>query len=201
MSITDLLKPEIIISSLGLVGVVAIIFAESGLFFGFFFPGDSLLFSAGLFASMGILPIYLLLPLTFVAAVLGDQVGYWTGKKFGPAIFNRPDSIIFKQAYVKMAQEFYAKHGAKAIVLARFVPIVRTFAPIVAGVAQMSYSTFLRWNIIGGFLWTFGFIILGFVLGNIIPGIEKYVTYIALFIIFISILPGIFHIFILKKDK
>lgn len=184
----DLIK---FITDVSYIGIFFVLFAESGLFFGFFFPGDSLLFTAGFLASEGILNIYILLPLTFVAAVLGDNVGYWFGKKVGPRIFSREHSLFFNKHHVEKAQAFYEKHGGKTIILARFVPAVRTFAPIVAGVGHMHYKTFFMFNIVGGLLWAVGVCLAGFLLGNLVPGVDRYLLPIIALIIFISVLPGI----------
>ena len=147
-----LLDPMTIIKTLGLIGVFFIIFAESGLFFGFFFPGDSLLFTAGFLASQSLLDIKILVLGAFICAVLGDSVGYWFGVKAGPKIFNKDDSIFFHKKHIEEAQNFYNKYGNKTIFLARFVPIVRTFAPIVAGIGKMNYKNFVVYNIVGGFI-------------------------------------------------
>lgn len=189
--IHSFLNPLTIIQTLGLLGVVLIVFAESGLFFGFFLPGDSLLFTAGFLASQGYISIVWLLILCFIAAVVGDTVGYFFGKKTGPMIFNKEDSFFFKKKHVEKAQAFYAKYGKKTIVFARFIPIVRTFAPILAGVASMDYRTFISYNLIGGFVWTWGMLGAGYILGHLIPEAEKYLTPIILGIIFISLLPGV----------
>ena len=183
------LDPQNLLVTFGTIGLFLIVFAESGLFFGFFLPGDSLLFTAGLFAAEGTLNLPLILIGCFVAAVAGDQVGYVFGQRVGPALFRRPDSRLFKQEYVERAQEFFARHGAKTIVLARFVPIVRTFAPILAGVGRMPYRTFLSFNVIGGFLWAIGVTLLGFWLGNLIPDIDRYLLPIIVLIIALSFLP------------
>lgn len=191
-----LLKPEVFITSLGpwaLFGIFAIIFAESGLFFGFFLPGDSLLFTAGLLASQGFFNIFALLFLTFTAAVFGDNVGYWFGHQVGPKIFAKEDSLLFKKHHLEAAKKFYEKHGAKTIVLARFVPFVRTFAPIVAGTAQMHYSTFMVYNLFGGALWAIGITLLGFFLGNV-PIIHKHYELVVILIILASIIPVFLHI-------
>ncbi len=197
--ISSLLDPLTIIKTLGLIGVVAIVFAESGLFFGFFLPGDSLLFTAGFLASQDLISIWGLLILCFIAAVAGDSVGYMFGKKTGPMIFNKDDSFFFKKKHIEKARSFYEKHGKKTIVMARFIPIVRTFAPIVAGVAQMDYKVFLSYNIIGGFIWTWGMLGLGYILGNVIPNAEKYLTPIILIIIFASFIPAIVEYYKSKK--
>lgn len=189
--IHSFLDPLTIIKTVGLIGVVAIVFAESGLFFGFFLPGDSLLFTAGFLASQDLISITWLLILTFIAAVAGDTVGYLFGKKTGPMLFNREDSFFFHKKHIERAQAFYARYGKKTIVFARFVPIVRTFAPIVAGVASMDYRTFISYNLIGGFAWTWGMLGAGYILGNLIPNAEKYLTPIILTIIFLSFVPAI----------
>lgn len=184
-----LLDPMFLVKTAGLAGVIAVVFAESGLFFGFFFPGDSLLFTAGLLASQGFLPIGWLLIGTFFAAVLGDSVGYWFGKKSGPTIFAREDSLFFHKKHIERAQQFYAIHGKKTIILARFVPIVRTFAPILAGVGHMEYRTFVTYNIIGGAIWAIGLTTLGYFLGSFIPSVDRYLLPIVLGIIAVSFVP------------
>jgi membrane-associated protein len=189
----------VIIQTLGLIGVVAIVFAESGLFFGFFLPGDSLLFTAGFLASQEYISIIWLLILTFIAAVLGDSVGYYFGKKTGPKIFTKEDSFFFRKQHVEKARSFYEKHGKKTIVLARFIPIVRTFVPILAGVGEMEYKTFFKFNIIGGFVWTWGMIGLGYILGNTIPNAERYLTPIIIGIVFVSFIPAIVEFFRQRK--
>ena len=182
-----------LVQAVGYIGLFAIIFAESGLFFGFFLPGDSLLFTAGLLASQGLFNYYALAVIFALAAITGDSVGYLFGKKVGSKIFNREDSFFFHKNHVERTHNFYEKYGTKTIVLARFVPIVRTFAPILAGVGNMKYKTFLKYNIVGGLLWGVGISFAGFYLGSKIPGIENYLTYIILAIIVISILPIIFE--------
>lgn len=179
----------------GYVGLFLIVFAESGLFFGFFLPGDSLLFTAGFLASQGLLNIWLLAPLLFVAAVLGDAVGYWFGRKVGPRIFSKKDSVVFNPEHVKKAHDFFEKHGKKAIILARFLPIIRTFTPIVAGVAKMEYSVFLAFNLLGGLFWTVGLLLLGYFLGSLVPNADRYLLPIVLVIIVVSLLPGIYEIY------
>lgn len=173
-------------------GVTAVVFAESGLFFGFFLPGDSLLFTAGIMASGGFLNIWVLLIGSFAAAVLGDNVGYWFGHKIGPRIFAREDSLLFKKHHLEEAKKFYELHGSKTIVLARFVPFVRTFAPIVAGAAQMPYSTFMLYNLIGGLLWAVGLTLLGFFLGNI-PIIKSHYEFVIVLIVLASVVPVALH--------
>ncbi|MFZ4518604.1 MAG: DedA family protein [Microthrixaceae bacterium] len=172
-ALLGLLNPEDLIQKGGYLLLFGIVFAESGLLIGFFLPGDSLLFIAGM-ASAGTLGrndiqfnIWVVLIGVFIAAVAGDQVGYLFGRKVGPSIFKRPDSRLFKHENVEKAQAFFDRHGPKAIVLARFVPVVRTFVPVVAGVGRMHYSTFVRYNILGGFLWGVGVTLLGYFLGNV----------------------------------
>jgi membrane-associated protein len=193
-NILNTLDPLVIIKTLGLIGVLCIIFAESGLFFGFFLPGDSLLFTAGFLASQNYLNIYILVWGAFICAVLGDSTGYWFGKKVGQKIFVREDSLFFHKKHVISAQNFYNKYGNKTIFLARFVPIVRTFAPIVAGVGQMKYKNFITYNICGGFVWSFGAVLSGYFLGQIIPGVDKYILPIILLVIIVSFFPIIFEI-------
>jgi membrane-associated protein len=176
------------------LGVIAIIYLETGAFFGFFFPGDSLLVTAGFFASQGHLPIAALLVGTFIAAVLGDSTGYAFGKKIGPAIFTKEDSVFFNKKYLFHAQAFYEKHGGKTIILARFIPVVRTFAPIVAGVGNMKYKTFLSFNLVGGFLWTWAMLFIGYVFGSVIPNPDRYIIPLVLVIIVISAAPPIYKV-------
>ena len=187
--ILNAIDPIVIIKTLGLIGVLSIVFAESGLFFGFFLPGDSLLFTAGLFASLGFLNIYLLFVGAFAMAVLGDSFGYWFGKNIGPKIFTREDSIFFHKKHIVRAQYFYAKYGKKTIILARFVPIVRTFAPIVAGVGRMKYSDFATYNVIGGFLWSLAMVMGGYLLGAMVPNVDRYIFPIVALIIIVSFVP------------
>ena len=201
MSFYDLLDPLAIIKTLGLLGVVLIVFAESGLFFGFFFPGDSLLFTAGFLASQDLISIWGLLILCFIAAVAGDSVGYSFGKKTGPMIFSKEDSFFFRKRHIETARVFYEKHGKKTIIFARFIPIVRTFAPIVAGVAGMEYKTFIKFNVIGGFVWTWGMLGLGYILGNSIPNAEHYLTPIIIVIILTSFIPPVLEFIKHKKTK
>jgi membrane-associated protein len=189
------LDPERLIDTVGLIGIFCVIFAESGLLIGFFLPGDSLLFTAGFLASAPSsvdeslhLPLGFLLVGCFVAAVAGDQVGYLFGRRVGPALFRRPDSRFFKQENVDKAAGFFEKYGAKTIVLARFVPIVRTFAPIVAGVSRMKYRTFVTFNIVGGLLWAVGVTMLGYFLGQV-EVIEKNIELTAIVVVGISFIP------------
>jgi len=190
-SLLDNIKPSDLIHSFGTIGLFAVIFAESGLLVGFFLPGDSLLFTAGLFASKGDLNLAVILVGCFIAAVAGDQVGYAFGKKVGPSIFRRPNSRLFRQEYVERANRFFEEHGAKTILMARFVPIVRTFAPILAGVGTMRYRTFFAYNVVGGFLWAVGVTLLGYFLGNEIgaDNIDKYLLPLIGVIILLSLIP------------
>src|SRR3989344_3150572 len=188
-----------LIKTAGYLGLFGIVFAESGLFIGFFLPGDSLLFTAGFLASQGFLNIWLLAPLVFVAAILGDNFGYAFGKKVGPAIFRRDDSVFFHKDHLERAKIFYEKYGAKTLVLARFLPVVRTFAPILAGVGQMHYPTFFFYNVFGGFLWAIGMTWLGYFLGATVPNIDKYLIPIILAIIIVFFFSKIN--IILKKKK
>jgi len=192
-----------LIKSLGYFGVWAIIFAESGLLIGFFLPGDSLLFTAGFVASQHLLNIWILIIGAFICAVLGDNVGYTTGHKFGRRFFQREDSWLFQKKYIVKTQRFYQQHGKKTIVLARFVPIVRTFAPIVAGIGSMQYRTFMFYNLIGGLVWTFGITILGFFLGKSLPPeqVDKYLLPIIGLIIVVSLVPSVIHFIQESKSK
>jgi membrane-associated protein len=189
MSYLLALHPLTIISALGVVGLCAIVFAESGLFFGFIFPGDSLLFTAGLLSSQGYLYLPVLLALLPIMAIAGDSAGYAFGKWVGPKIFVKEDSLFFSSRHVKRAEEFYEKYGPRAIILARFVPMVRTFVPIVAGVGGMKYKTFLTYNVIGGVLWGAGVLLLGYFLGSAFPQTENYLTPIIILIILVSMIP------------
>ncbi len=185
---------EALIRTAGYLGLFGIVFAESGLFLGFFLPGDSLLFTAGFLASQGYGNIMLLLPVCFFAAVLGDSFGYAFGRKVGPRIFTREDSLFFRKEYITRTRAFYDRHGGKTLILARFLPVVRTFAPIFAGVGKMRYPTFFFYNLIGGFFWAVGLTVLGYTLGSVIPGIDRYLVPLVLGIIVISMLPPIIHI-------
>lgn len=191
---------EYILTTFGYLGIFGIIFAESGLMIGFFLPGDSLLFAAGVAASKGIFNIWLLLILSFIAAVTGDSVGYTFGHTVGRKLFNKKDSMLFKKEYLEKAEHFYIDHGKKTIILARFIPVVRTFAPIVAGIAKMHYKTFLVYNLIGGFLWAVGLTAFGFFLGSLFHDIEKYLEVFIIGVILLSLSPALIH-FIYEKIK
>lgn len=185
---------EKLIETVGYTGVFGMVFAESGILIGIFLPGDSLLFTAGFLASVGVFNIYILAFGCFVAAVVGDNVGYAFGKKLGPRIFSKEDSFWFHKKHLLRAEKFYEKHGGKTIVLARFTPIVRTFAPIVAGAAHMNYRTFFIYNLVGGFLWAVGLTALGYIAGKSIPNVDKYILPILFVIIFVSLLPTFYHL-------
>lgn len=180
----------------GLFVLAAIVFAESGLLVGFFLPGDSLLFIAGFLASEAgknvLPPIPLVIIVTVIAAIAGDQVGYWFGKKVGPALFDRPKSKLFNPSHVVRAHTFLEKYGNRTIVLARFVPIVRTFAPVVAGVGGMEYKTFVKYNVLGGFGWGAGVPLLGFLLGRV-DVVKDHIEIAILAVVFISLLPVVFE--------
>ena len=188
-----------LIETLGYAGLFGVIFAESGLLFGVVFPGDSLLFTAGFLASQKLLNILILLPLCLVAAVGGDSAGYWFGRKIGPKLFNKEDSIFFHKDNLTRANAFYAKHGGKALILARFMPVIHTLVPIVAGIGDMHYRTFIFFNIIGGVLWSTGMLLLGFTLGSMIPNIDHYLLPIIALIIILSLAPSVYHL--LRKEE
>lgn len=182
------LSPDALVGA-GLAVLLLVVFVESGLLIGFFLPGDSLLFTAGLLINtQDVLPLWLVLVTVPLAAIAGDQVGYLIGKKAGPHVFNRPDSRFFQQEYVDKSYAFFEKYGARTIVIARFVPIVRTFAPVVAGVSRMRYRTFVTYNVIGGVLWGVGVTLLGYFLGQI-EFVADNIEPILLLIIALSILP------------
>lgn len=185
-----------LIRAVGYLGVFTIVFLESGLLIGFFFPGDSLLFTAGFLASQGFLDIKILIAGCFVFAVLGDSIGYYIGKKLGPKVFTKENSIFFHKKHLERAQKFYDKHGGKTIILARFIPVIRAFAPVVAGVGLMRYRRFAAFNLIGGVLWAIVIPLLGFYLGSAIPDIDKYLLPIIGLIIVASILPALHQVLI-----
>ena len=174
----------------GLTVITAIVFAETGLFVGFFLPGDSLLFTAGALAAQGHFSIVLLNTLLIVAAIVGDTVGYWFGRKMGPALFRRPKSFFFNPAHLRGAHDFYEKHGGKTIVLARFMPVIRTFAPVVAGMGKMDYGRFLAFNVFGGMGWVLSMTFAGYFLGQV-AFVKRHFEVVILAIIFLSVLPGL----------
>jgi membrane-associated protein len=181
----------------GLLGLVAVIFAETGMLVGFFLPGDSLLVTAGIFCTSAnptghpLLNVVAVCVFVSLAAVAGDTAGYWIGAKSGPALFTRDDSLLFKKRYLIRTQEFYDHHGGKTIILARFIPIIRTFAPVVAGIGQMRYRRFLSFNVFGGIGWVVSMTLLGYALATVWPSITKHIDKLIIVIIFVSLLPAI----------
>ena len=182
------------VHAIGYIGIFFIIFAECGLFFGFLFPGDSLLFTAGFLASQKFLDINILITLVIIATIAGNSVGFWMGKEFTEWLMSKKESKFFKKRHIKRANKFYNKYGGSALIFARFVPIIRTFVPIVAGMAEMKFKKFMTYNVVGGFLWGAGITLLGYYLGKIIPQADKFLLPIILIIIFLSILPGMIHL-------
>ena len=182
-----------LIQTVGYLGVFAIVFLESGLLVGFFFPGDSLLFTAGFLASQGFFDIKILIAGCFIAAVAGDSIGYYIGAKLGPKLFKKDNSIIFHKKHLERAQRFYDKHGGKTIILARFIPVIRAFAPVVAGAGKMNYKKFLIFKLFGGVLWAIGVTLAGYYLGSLIPDVDKYLLPIVGLIVIASILPVLHH--------
>ena len=191
----QLVNPESIIHYGGIYLLLFVVFAETGLFVGFFLPGDSLLFTAGLLCSTGILEIHpiLLVVLIIIAAVAGNMVGYVFGKKMGPMLFTRKSGILFRQEHLVAANEFYKKHGKKTIILSRFLPIVRTFAPIVAGIVKLDYHKFFIYSLVGAFFWVITLVLTGYFMGKYIPGIKDYLGYIVIFLIVITSIPFIIN--------
>lgn len=181
--------------------ICAIIFAETGLMVGFFLPGDSLLVTAGVFTAAGHFNIYSMLIFVSLCAVVGDQLGYFIGQKTGPALFNREDSRLFKRRHILRAQAFYERYGAKTIVIARFVPVVRTFAPVVAGVGQMNYRRFVTYNLFGGILWVVSMILTGYLIGSAVPDINKHIHGVIALVIFLSSLPAIIEVIRVRRRK
>jgi membrane-associated protein len=194
------LNPETIAAA-GYVVILFVVFAETGLAAGFFLPGDSLLFVAGLFAADGKLNLFALLIGVFLAAVIGDAVGYLTGSKMGPHLFKRQQSLLFRPSHLQKAQAFYEKYGGKTIIIARFVPIVRTFAPIVAGAAQMPYRQFVVFNVIGGFLWVFSMILGGYFLGRAFPALREHIEIVVIVIVALSLTPPVIEYLKSRRAK
>jgi membrane-associated protein len=178
----------------GLVGLVAVVFAETGLMVGFFLPGDSLLVTAGLFAAKGDLDIVWLNLALMAAAIAGDATGYWIGRRAGQALYRRENSFFFRKQHLIKTHEFYEKHGGKTIVIARFVPIIRTFAPVVAGAGEMTYRRFAIYNVAGGIGWVASMTLTGYFLGRAVPDIDKHIHIVVAGVIFLSLLPGIISI-------
>lgn len=192
---------EHIVASGGILIVAAIVFAESGLLVGFFLPGDTLLFSAGLLASQGSPSLPLLLLFTSIAAIVGDNVGYSIGRRAGPRIFKKDDGVLFHKDHLIRAEKFYEKHGGKAITIARFVPVVRTFAPVVAGAGKMPRKRFMFFNVVGGIFWVFSMTLLGYWLGSKIPGLSDYIEYVLIGIIVLSLGGSFIHIIRDEKTR
>jgi membrane-associated protein len=177
----------------GPVLVCIIVFVETGLFVGFFLPGDSLLVTAGVLASAGHLKLFwLLIPVT-LCAIVGDQLGYWIGRKMGQGLYKREESRFFKRRHLESAHAFYEKHGGKTVIMARFVPIIRTFCPPVAGAARMTYSHYLTYDIFGGFFWVWGMILTGYFLGRAVPHIDKQIHWVIAVVIVLSLIPAAIH--------
>jgi len=209
----DLLDPKIIIETLlakgGVFvygGLIFIVFAETGLAAGFFLPGDSLLVVAGLFAATGKLSLAILLSTLTLAAIIGDTVGYYTGAKMGPRIFSRKESLLFKPSHLQKAHAFYEKYGGKTIIIARFVPFVRTFAPIVAGAAQMPYRSFIFFNIAGGFLWVFSMILSGYFLGSLLKSrfginLDEHIEWVVIIVVALSLMPPVIEYLKSRRQK
>jgi membrane-associated protein len=193
------MNPESLIEAFGTLGLFAIVFAESGLLFGFFLPGDSLLFTAGLLASRGTLSLPVVILGVIVAAIAGDQVGYVIGRRAGPALFKRPDSKLFHKKNLERAHAYFEKNGPKTIILARFLPVIRTFAPVVAGVGQMDYRRFVTFNVIGGVAWGAGVTVAGYTLGSSIPDIDRWLLPIILSISALSFVPVILELVKLRR--
>lgn len=184
----------------GLIAIGATVFAESGLLIGFFLPGDTLLFGAGILASQDVLPLFWLILVIVVSAIIGDNVGYSIGRRTGKRLFRKKESILFKPEHLERAEKFYEQHGGKTIILARFVPVVRTFAPMVAGIGKMSRGSFMLYNIVGGVVWGTGVTLLGYWFGSKMPWLEDYITPVILGIVIISIGASTFHI-LKEKDN
>jgi membrane-associated protein len=180
-----------LIAIVGQYGLPLIIFAETGLLVGFFLPGDSLLITAGLFAARGDLNLTLLIVTLIPAAILGNATGYQIGKRTGKALYSRPDSLLFKRQHLQMTHDYYERHGGITIIVAQFAPILRTFAPVVAGVAGMSYRKFASYNVVGAILWICIMTLGGYLLGNVIPGIDKRIDVVVMVVIAISLLPAL----------
>ncbi len=185
---------EQLIHSVGYIGIFAIIFAESGLLVGFFLPGDSLLFAAGLLAAKGILNIWLVTPVMFVAAVLGVNAGYYLGAHFGERMFAKHDALIFNPKHLETSRKFYEKHGGKTVILARFTPVVRSMAPLLAGIGNMRFRRFMIFNIIGAALWVSSVTLVGYFFGNAVPNVERYLVLFILIVMLASFVPPLLHI-------
>ncbi|HWS53947.1 MAG TPA: VTT domain-containing protein [Pyrinomonadaceae bacterium] len=194
------------IAAAGYVVLILVVFAETGLAMGFFLPGDSLLVVAGIFAARGDLNVFVLLVTLFVAAVVGDAVGFWTGQKLGPRLFKREKSLLFRPGHLEKAHAFYEKYGGKTIIIARFVPIIRTFAPIVAGAANMEYRKFVIFNLVGGFAWVFSMILTGYFLGNLLRdrfgvNLDEHIEWVVIIVVALSLLPPVIEYLRARREK
>ncbi len=204
----DIVSPEKIVAG-GLILIAFIVFAECGLLFGFFFPGDTLLLLTGVIAAKGDLSLTAAILTIIISAILGAQAGYYIGQKYGPKVFKKQDGILFKQEYIQKSEDFYEKHGGKTIMFARFIPIVRTFAPVVAGVGKMNMRTFTFYNIAGAILWGASVTLIGYYFGSKIPNLDSYIFPIVIAVMILSFAPAIYHVLgntesrqlILKKIK
>ncbi len=185
----------------GLIGLTIIVFSETGLLVGFFLPGDSLLVTAGLLAATGYLNVYELAPILTLAAIAGNSLGYFIGQTSGPRIFTRENSLFFNKKHAIRAAQFYEKHGRKTIVLAQFMPIIRTFSPVIAGVGGMKFRTFLAFNVLGAFLWVWSMLGIGYFLGNYIPGVDQHIEIVVIIVVFISLLPGLISTYRSRRRK
>lgn len=190
-----------LIQSGGLLLIALIIFGESGMFIGFFFPGDTLLLSAGVFAAQGKLSLAALLPIVAIAAIIGDNIGYWIGRRFGRELFDKPDSIIFRQEYLKQSEAFFARYGTKAMMLAHFVPVVRTFAPAAAGISKMNYRQFFIFDAIGDTAWAVLVTLIGYSFGTRIPNIDHYILLAVAAVMLITLGPAVYHFSKAVKQK
>lgn len=203
--IKEYLDPRTIAAA-GYLVLILVVFAETGLAMGFFLPGDSLLVVAGIFAARGDLNVFVLLFALFVAAVVGDAVGYYTGAKLGPRVFTRQKSLFFRPSHLEKARAFYEKYGGKTIIIARFVPIIRTFAPIVAGAAQMPYRQFVFFNVLGGFLWVFSMILAGYFLGSLLRdqfgiNLDEHIEKVVVVVVVLSLMPPLIEYLKSRREK
>lgn len=180
-----------LVQTAGYAGLTALIFAETGLFIGFFLPGDSVMVSAGLFAQRGYLSIGLLGSLLTAASIIGDSTGYWIGRATGPRMFRREDSLLFKRRHLIAAHEFYERHGGKAVIIARFMPVIRAFAPVVAGIGEMPYSRYVMFSIAGSVLWVWSMLLLGYSLGRYVPGVASHIDIVVVLIVLVSVAPAL----------
>ena len=201
----EYLDPRTIVAA-GYLVLILVVFAETGLAMGFFLPGDSLLVVAGIFAARGDLNVFVLLFALFVAAVVGDAVGYYTGAKLGPRVFTRQKSLLFRPGHLEKARAFYEKYGGKTIIIARFIPIVRTFAPIVAGAAQMPYRRFVLFNVFGGFLWVFSMILAGYFLGSLLRdqfgiNLDEHIEKVVVVVVALSLMPPLIEYLKTRREK